>query len=49
MSESRQLATIVFSDISGFTHTKGSDESRAMAQVQKHKEIITAYESSLNQ
>ena len=41
MSESRQLAAIVFSDISGFTHTMESDENRAMAQVQKHREIVT--------
>ena len=41
MSESRQLAAIVFSDISGFTHTMESDENRAMAQIQKHREIVT--------
>ena len=41
MSESRQLAAIVFSDISGFTNTMESDEDRAMAQIQKHRKIIT--------
>jgi len=40
MPESRQLAAIVFSDISSFTNTMESDESRAMAQIQKHREII---------
>ena len=40
MSESRQLAAIVFSDISGFTHTMETDENRAMEQVQKHREIV---------
>ena len=40
MPEIRQLAAIVFSDISGFTNTMESDESRAMAQIQKHREII---------
>ena len=41
MPEIRQLAAIVFSDISGFTNTMESDEDRAMAQIQKHREIIT--------
>jgi len=41
MSESRQLAGIIFSDISGFTHTMEGDENRAMAQIQKHREIVT--------
>ena len=40
MPETRQLAAIVFSDISSFTNTMESDESRAMAQIQKHREII---------
>ncbi len=48
MSESRQLAAIVFSDISGFTHTMESDENRAMAQVQKHREIVTNVISEFN-
>ena len=41
MPKIQQLAAIVFSDISGFTNTMESDEDRAMAQIQKHKEIIT--------
>ena len=41
MSESRQLAAIVFSDITGFTKTMENNESIAMDQIQKHKEIIT--------
>ena len=41
MPEIRQLAAIVFSDISGFTNTMESDEDRAMAQIQKHRGIIT--------
>ena len=48
MSESRQLAAIVFSDISGFTHTMESDENRAMEQVQKHREIVTNVISEFN-
>ena len=40
MPETRQLAAIVFSDISSFTNTMERDESRAMAQIQKHREII---------
>ena len=48
MSESRQLAAIVFSDISGFTHTMESDENRAMAQVQKHRKIVTNVISEFN-
>ena len=41
MAEIRQLAAIVFSDISSFTNTMESDEDRAMAQIQKHRGIIT--------
>ena len=41
MPESRQLAAIVFSDISGYTNTMESDDSHAMAQIERHKEIIT--------
>ena len=41
MSESRQLAAIVFSDISGFTSTMEHDETRAKSQIAKHREIIT--------
>ena len=48
MSESRQLAAIVFSDISGFTHTMETDENRAMEQVQKHREIVTYVISEFN-
>ena len=40
MSDSRQLAAILFSDISGFTSTMEHDETRAMAQIDKHREII---------
>ena len=39
MSDSRQLAAILFSDISGFTNTMEGDETRAMSQIQKHREI----------
>ena len=48
MSESRQLAALVFSDISGFTHTMEGDENRAMSQIQKHREIITNLISKFN-
>ena len=48
MSESRQLAAIVFSDISGFTNTMEGDETRAMSQIQKHREIITNLISKFN-
>ena len=48
MSESRQLAAIVFSDISGFTHTMETDENCAMEQVQKHREIVTNVISEFN-
>ena len=41
MSDSRQLAAILFSDISGFTSTMEHDETRAMSQIAKHREIIT--------
>ena len=41
MSDSRQLAAILFSDISGFTSTMENDETRAMSQIDKHREIIT--------
>ena len=48
MSESRQLAAIVFSDISGFTSTMEHDETRAMFQIDKHREIITNVISEFN-
>ena len=48
MSESRQLAAIVFSDISGFTNTMEGDETRAMSQIQKHRDIITNLISKFN-
>ena len=48
MSESRQLAAIVFSDISGFTHTMETDENRAMEQIQKHIKIVTNVISEFN-
>ena len=41
MSELRQLAAILFSDISGFTNTMEHDETRAMSQISKHREINT--------
>tara|TARA_B100000959_G_C14653193_1_gene489208 strand:+ start:191 stop:322 length:132 start_codon:yes stop_codon:yes gene_type:complete len=41
MSESRQLDAIIFSDISGFTKTMEGDETRAMSQIQRHREIVT--------
>ena len=40
MSDSRQLAAIVFTDISGFTNTMEQNETRAMEQVKRHREII---------
>ena len=41
MNTNRELAAILFSDISGFTQTMDTDENLAMEQVLRHKEIIT--------
>ena len=41
MSDSCQLAAILFSDISGFTSIMRHDKTRAMSQIEKHREIIT--------
>lgn len=41
MKTNRELAAILFSDISGYTQTMDTDENLAMEQVLRHKEIIT--------
>ena len=41
MNTDRELAAILFSDISEFTHTMDTDEKIAMDQVLRHNEIIS--------
>jgi len=41
MDKNRELAAILFSDVSGFSNTMGSDENLAMDQVSRHKEILS--------
>ena len=41
MNTDRELAAILFSDISEFTHTMDTDEKIAMGQVLRHNEIIS--------
>ena len=40
MNNNRELAAILFSDVSGFTNTMDVDEDLAMEQVLKHKNIV---------
>lgn len=39
MSQSRQLAAIMFTDIVGYTALMGEDEQKAMRLLQKNREI----------
>ena len=41
MNTDRELAAILFSDISEFTYTMDTDEKIAMGQVLRHNEIIS--------
>ena len=43
MSESRQLAAIVFSDISGFTHTMEGDEKNEYMKDENPMEHLHKY------
>ena len=41
MKTHRELAAILFSDVSDFTNTMGTDENMAMDQILRHKEIVS--------
>ena len=41
MKSNRELAAILFTDVSGFTSTMETDENLAMDQISRHKEIVS--------
>ena len=41
MKSNRELAAILFTDVSDFTSTMDTDENLAMGQVLRHKEIVS--------
>ena len=41
MKTNRELAAILFSDVSDFANTMGTDENMAMDQILRHKEIVS--------
>ena len=42
MKSNRELAAILFSDVSDFTSTMDSNENMAMGQILRHKEIVSS-------
>ena len=48
MKSNRELAAILFTDVSGFTSTMDTDENLAMDQVLRHKEIVSRFIQNYN-
>ena len=48
MKSNRELATILFTDVSDFTSTMDTDENLAMDQISRHKEIVSRSIQSYN-
>ena len=48
MKSNRELAAILFTDVSDFTSTMDTDENLAMDQISRHKEIVSRSIQSYN-
>ena len=48
MKNNRELAAILFTDVSGFTSTMDTDENLAMDRISRHKEIVSLAIQSYN-